>query len=361
VKDNQILSFILGCNITLNYNKAFEEELCMNKFEDKFENKFVLKPIMKSLDDDFVNGLAIYMKETPKEILTNSNEITYWLDKGTTDNPFEMMLFVLYLDNVLIGFSQITYIKSQQIVILDYISIKEPYRVNSVFLVFLSMIQNYLISSGKQIIYYIAEISNKDAGKNIDRESAFYKRIICLENYGQVMNKYYNLPLGIDNYESEFESLMYIKTNDNIPYINRETFLAIVKSICYEYYYSWYSEFLDDKNIQLYKNKLDNYYDEIKKTCTSVHIEIKYSQCPLFYQENTNKTFGSVPAQKKRNYAKIPLLAISVIILPIVLALFYSTLLPYLNIQFGNISTFISGLLGTCATSYIAFRFGNKK
>lgn len=333
----------------------------MNKFKDKFENKFILNPLIKSSDDDYVNGLNIYMKETPKEILTNSNEITYWLDKGTNDNSFEMMLFALHLDNILIGFSQITYIKSQQIVILDYISIKESHRVNSVFLVFLSMIQNYLESSGKPIIYYIAEISNKDDGKNIDRESAFYKRIICLENYGQVMNKYYNLPLGVDNYESEFDSLMYIKTNDNIPYINRETFLAIVKSICYEYYYSWYSAFLDDKKLQLYKNKLDKYYDEIKKSCISVHIEIKYPQCPLFYQENENKTFGSIPTQKKRNYAKVPLLIIAVIILPILLALFYSTLLPYLNIQFGNISTFISGLLGTCVTSYIAFLFGNKK
>lgn len=329
---------------------------------DNYENKFVLKKLNKSSDEDYIKALRIYMEETPKEIRTNSNEITHWLDKRPADDSFEMMIFVLYLDNVLIGFSQVTYIKSQQIVILDYISLKSPYRVNSVFLVFLSMIQNYLISSGKQITYYIAEIGNKDNGINIDRESAFYKRVICLENYGQVMSKYYNIPLGIDNYESEFEALMYIKTNDNISYISKETFLAIVHAICYEYYYVWYSEFLNDEELQLYKEKLDKCFSDIKKRSSeSAHISIEYPQCPLFYHNDTNKTFGAVPARKKKNYTRTPLLIVAVIILPIILALLYSTLLPYLNIQFGSVSTFFSGLIGTCVTSYIAFKFGNKK
>ena len=327
-----------------------------------YENKFVLKPITKSSDEDYVKALQIYMEETPKEIRTNSNEITYWLDKKNIDKSFEMLIFVLYLDNNLVGFSQITYVKSQQIVILDYISLKSPYRVNSVFLIFLSMIQNFLITSGIQITYFIAEIGNKDNGTNIDRESAFYKKIICLENYGKVMAKYYNIPLGIDNYESEFEALMYIKTNDNIVYINKETFLAIVYAICYEYYYVWYSEFLNDEEIKIYKEKLDKCYNNIRKqVAESTHINIDYPHCPLFNQNMNDNTFGSVPAQKKHKYTKIPLLLITVIILPIILALIYSSLLPYLNIQFGNVSTFISGLIGTCVTSYIAFRSGTKK
>ena len=327
-----------------------------------FENKFILKPITKSSDEDYIKALQIYIKETPKEIRTNSNEITHWLDKKDRNASFEMLVFVLYLDNALIGFSQITYIKSQQIVILDYISLKAQYRVNSVFLVFLSMIQNYLISSGKQITYYIAEIGNKDNGTHIDRESAFYKRVICLENYGQVMSKYYNMPLGIDNHESEFESLMYIKSNDNIPYITKETFFEIVHSICYEYYYTWYADFLNDEEKQIYKNKLDKCYNDIKKHSSELtHIDVQYPNCPLFKQDISNKTFGAVPAKKKKSYRKIFLLIIVVLIFSTLLAVIYSKLLPYLNIQFGTISTFISSLIGTCVTAYIAFYFGNQK
>lgn len=163
------------------------------------------------------------------------------------------------------------------------------------------MIQNYLISSGKQITYYIAEIGNKYNGVNIDRESAFYKRVVCLKSYGQVMSKYYNIPLGIDNYESESESLMYIKTNDNVTYINKETFLAIVPAICYEYYYVWYSAFLNSEELDVYKEKLDKCYSDIKKqSADSAHIRIEYPQCPLFYHKDTNKTFGAVPAKKRK-------------------------------------------------------------
>ncbi len=327
-----------------------------------YENRFVLKPISKSSDDDYIKALQIYMEETPKEIRTNSNEITYWLDKKTTTSPFEMMIFVLYLDDILIGFSQITYIKSQQIAILDYISLKSPYRVNSVFLVFLNMIQNYIISSGKQITYYIAEIGNKDKGANIDRESAFYKRVICLENYGQVMSKYYNFPLGIDNYESEFESLMYLKTNDNIAYINKETFTSIVKAICYEYYYIWYSEFLNDEEKEVYRNKLDKCFNDItKQTTESDRINIEYPKCPLFYQDNSSKTSGAVPVKINKKYTITPLLLIAVVILPVLLAVLYTKVLPYLNIQFGSVSTFISSLIGTCVTAYIAFCAGMKR
>lgn len=327
---------------------------------ENYENRFVLKRVVKSTQDDYFAALQIYMEETPKEIRTNSNEITHWLDKKTPAS-FEMLIFLLYLDNNLIGFSQITYIKSQQIVILDYISLKGSYRANSIFLVFLSMIKNYLISSGRQITYYIAEIGNKDQGRNIDRESAFYKRIICLENFGRVENKYYNLPLGIDNYESEFESLMYIKTNDSIAYISKETFKAIVHAISYDYYYIWYSDFLNNEELNVYKEKLDKYYDDIIRSSSSHnHISISYPACPLFLQKNNMSNFGAVPIQKKSRINKIILLAVVVFLVPVLLSLLYNTILQALDIQFTAVSTFFSGLIGSCITAYIAFQTSRK-
>ncbi len=328
---------------------------------DNYENRFVLKQITKSSQDDYITALQIYMEETPKEIRTNSNEITHWLDKKMSTS-FEMLIFVLYLDDILIGFSQTTYIKSQQIAILDYISLKSPYRVNSVFLVFLNMIQNYLTVSRKQITYYIAEIGNKDHGINIDRESAFYKRVVCLENFGKIESKYYNFPLGIDNFESEFESLMYIKTNDNIAYINKETFHAIVHAICYDYYYVWYADFLNHEELELYKEKLNKYFSDIvKHSSDSNHVQISYPVCPLFQQKGNGSAFGAVPVRRKRKVSEAILLIVAIIVIPIILAAIYSIILPYLNIQFGTISTFISGLIGTCVTAYIALQVGNKK
>ncbi len=44
---------------------------------ENYENRFVLKRVSKSTQDDYFTALQIYMEETPKEIRTNSNEITY--------------------------------------------------------------------------------------------------------------------------------------------------------------------------------------------------------------------------------------------------------------------------------------------
>lgn len=328
---------------------------------NNYENRFFLKPITKSTDEDYLKALQIYIEETPKEIRTNTNEISYWLEKKKTSKSFEIMVFVLFLDDVLIGFSQLTYIKSQQIVIWDYISLKSPYRENSVFLVFLNMMQNYLAATNKEITYYLAEIGNKDNGEHIDRESAFYKRIICLEGYGQVMSNYYNLPLGLDNCESEFESLLYLKTNDNISYINKETFLNIVYAICYEYYYVWYSEFINGDKLSLYKEKLDKCYSSIEKhNCENSRINISYAQCPLFFSNTGNKTSGTIPAKEKKRYAQVPFLFLAVIITPIILAVMYNAIFPLLKIDFNNISTFISGIIASIV-SYITIRLGDKK
>ncbi len=326
-----------------------------------YENYFLLKPITRSTDEDYLKALQIYVEETPKEIRTNTNEISHWLDKKSTNKTFEMLVFVLLLDTKVVGFSQLTYLKSQQVVILDYISLKQPYRENSVFLVFLSMMQNYLAECNKEITYYIAEIGNKDNGKYIDRESAFYKRIICLEGYGQVMSNYYNLPLGIDNHESEFEALMYLKTNDTIAYISKDTFLSIVHAICYEYYFVWYSEFMDSEESNLYKTKLDKYYSSIEKhNCEVTRISITYPECPLFFSNTVTKTSGVFPAKRKSSYSHIPILVFAIFITPIVLVVMYDAIFPFLKIEFSNVSTFISGIIASLM-SYFAIKRGDKK
>lgn len=327
---------------------------------DGIENRFLIKRITKPTDEDYLAALKIYSDATPQEIRTNTNEITHWLSKNDYDS-FEMMIFVLYLDGIVIGFSQVTLIPNCEVAILDYISLKENYRLNTIFLMFLSMMQNYIASTNKQVLYYIAEISNKDNGQHIDRESTLYKRIVCLENFGKVESKYVNLPLGLDNFESEFDSLMYIKTNDKIDSINKETFLSIVKCICYDYYFAWYSEFLLPDQTEIYKSKLDIAFSNIKKAVTSDYIPVSYSQCPLFETISTEKTFGAIPSTKHNNVIKWPLTVVAILICPLLLALLYNNLFPLLNMQFGTVSTFVGGLIGTLVTSFFAYFVGKKK
>lgn len=340
--------------ITLNYRRE-----CIMA---KYENRYVIKQLEKSTDEGYQEALTIYNEETPPGIYTNSNEITSWLDHPEKNTSFEMIIYALYLDNKVIGFSQITYLPSTKVAILDYITLGKSYRANAAFLVFLSLIRYHLSLSGKSILYYIAEISNKDGGTNIDRESEFYKRIVCLENFGFVNSKYYNIPLGLTNHEGAFESLMYIKANDNIKFINKETFIDIVSSICYDYYLTWYTKFLSDKELKNYKEKLDSCYNNIKKSAgNEVQLEIVYPACPLFYSQSNDKTYGSLPAKKKKSIPKIPVLILLVLVIPIVLVLIYSKVLNLLDIPFGTISTFIGSAISTITSVLIVMLFNNKK
>lgn len=328
----------------------------------EFENRYVIKQIEKSTDDGYLEALTIYNEETPPGIYTNSNEITKWLDNPEDDSQFEMIVYALYLDNKVIGFAQITYLLIQKVAILDYITLTKAYRVNSAFLVFLSLIQYHLSLSGKSILYYIAEISNKDGGVNIDRESAFYKRIVCLESFGYVNSKYHNIPLGLANHEDAFESLMYIKTNDNTKYINKETFIDIVSAICYDYYLKWYSKFLGKDELNKYKERLDNCYNSIKQaTSTSIQLEIVYPLCPLFSEQSSNKTSGPLPAQKKKVIAKLPIAIILSLLIPIALVFIYSWLLNWLNIQFSTVSTFIGSSVSSIVSACVTLKVNSRK
>ena len=327
----------------------------------QFENRYVIKHIEKSTDEGYQEALTIYNEETPLTIYTNSNEITKWLDNPKDASPFEMMIYALYLDNKVIGFAQVTYLVDKNVAILDYITLTKAYRVNSAFLVFLSLIQYHLSMSGRSISFYIAEISNKDGGANIDRESAFYKRIICLENFGYVNSKYYNIPLGLANHEDSFESLMYIKTNDNVKCISKDTFLEIVSSICYDYYLNWYSKFLTDDELIKYKERLDKCYNSIKQaTNASLKLEIVYPLCPLFAEPTNNKTSGPLPAQKKKGISKFPIVILLSLFIPVALVLLYSWVLQWLNIPFSTVSTFIGSSISAIVSVGVAFKINSK-
>mgnify|MGYP004678272617 FL=1 len=85
------------------------------------ENKYVLKRIHKSSDEDYVKALNIYTSTTPLDIMTESNQITKWLDKGDSKKPFELLIFCLYLDEEVVGFAQITYTIVKENVMMHFL------------------------------------------------------------------------------------------------------------------------------------------------------------------------------------------------------------------------------------------------
>jgi hypothetical protein len=266
---------------------------------NQFEHKKKKKRVMKETDDGYHEAIRIYNETTPVEIKTNTNEIAHWLDN---ERDFKTMVFVLYLDEQVIGFSMIGYILARKIVIIDYLSIKPQYRINSAFFSYIGLLQDFIRESDIEVSYFITEISNKGEGKNIDKESKLFKKLICLEGFGRINSNYYTPPLGLTNYESEFESFLYIKTSDDIKQISKETYLDIIHAIYYDYYYEWYKDFLlDQKDINEYKQRIDNCFVFVKKNIVNdLLCEIIYAKCPFISDPYIDeKTHGPLPISKK--------------------------------------------------------------
>lgn len=224
--------------------------------KNELGHKFSIRRVQKATDEEYIAALRIYNETTPFEIRTETNEITYWLSQNPDNELFELYMFVLYLDDKMIGLSMTTYIKRTKVVVDEYLAVLEQYRINTIFLIYLSLIQSYYKEHNIEYSYYVTEISNKNSGNDINRESQISLKVLCTDEFGKINAPYYTLPLGLDNHESNFEAILYIKTNDTIKNISKETYLQIVKSIYYDYSYTWYKKFLSTDELQKYHQEV---------------------------------------------------------------------------------------------------------
>ena len=329
--------------------------------EDHFEHKFAIKRIAKETDNGYIQALRVYNDIIPVETRTNTNEIVHWLKKDDTNTLFKTMLFILYLDEEVIGFSMMSYIVANKIIVIEYLALKPQYRINSVFLSYIGLLQDYLRECNIEVSYYVTDISNKGAGKNVDKESKLFRKLICLEGFGRINSIYYTPPLGLTNYESEFESFLYIKTNDNIKQISRETYLDIVRAIYYDYYYEWYKDFLlNEEVLNEYKQKIDSCFAFVKKNITdNLSCEIIYAECPFANGPYTEeKTHGPLPIPKKGKSKKILFILIPLLfVVPLVIILPYNFILKALRIPldlaYSIISGYFTAIVTTLSTYFI--------
>ncbi len=292
--------------------------------EGMLENKFAIRRVTKTTDLDYTRALSIYNATTPVDIKTNTNELTSWIGRKDAAAPFELLVFTLYLDGNVAGLAMMCYVKRQKIAIYDYIALEERYRLNAVFFSYFSLIQSYFVDMNYNISYFVVEISNKKDGTCIDKESVLFKKLICLEGFGMINTEYRVPPLGTDSPDSCFDAYLYVKTNDSLHSVSRDTFIGIVRAIYYDYYTPWYSAFLSDEDLNIYKENLNIHYESIVKGLSSAqHFDVVYTTCAAPTGRDTEKTHGVLPAGRPRAAAKKSVLTALLLLAPIALAWAY--------------------------------------
>lgn len=330
---------------------------------ERLENRYAIRRILKSSDDGYMEALKIYNESTPVDIKTNSNEITYWIDSYTPSIAFEPFIFVLYLDSKLIGLAMLGYLTNRRIFVYDYIALKDSHRFNTAYFAYINLINNYINMNGYKVDYFTVEISNKNAGKDIDKESRVFLKLLCLEGFCAVNTLYCTLPLGVDNFESCFEASLYIKkSGDIISSVTRETFLNIVKGIYYDYYETWYSKFLSSGEMDSFRKNINLCFKEVEdSTISNPILNVNINECALLSSLSFDRTDGIIPAQKRRINKFIPIIFIGLLIAPIFIVFGYNWILEKLQIPISSVSSIIGSIFGATMSFLIAFFLTRKK
>ncbi len=329
---------------------------------NKLEHKFSIRRVEKTSDEDYVKALLIYNDTTPFEIKTPTNEITYWVNKQKVSTPFEVYAFILYLNDKVIGLSMTTYVKKTKIVIDEYLAVYDQYRIQTIFLAYESLVQNYYREAGIEISYYLTEISYKESGKEMDRESRISLKMLCVEEYGKIDALYYALPLGLENYESNFIAHLYIKGIEPVQSISTKTYQDIVDSIYYDYWYTWYDAILPSAEIAIYKKLIDKNFDLIKKSLANrtASTKVVHSNCN-YLDINADISKGSIPAKKQTQFPSLLFIVPTVIILPLLIIWGYDQALKILNLSISSVSTMIGAIISAVITSLTTLFVAKKK
>lgn len=89
------------------------------------------------------------------------------------------------------------------------------------------------------------------------------------------------LPLGLNNFESSFDAKIYIKSNDKISEISKDTYLQIIESIYYDYYVAWYKILFSESDLNKYQLKVDTLFQDLtNKLMKTSKFKVLYTDLP---------------------------------------------------------------------------------
>lgn len=210
---------------------------------------YTIRVLSGSKDLDFNKALHIYTESIDMRILTSPREITYWIDNYNNKSKNKFIIFALYLNNELIGYSQVVYFSKCRFIFIDYIAIMKDYRGRA-FYEFVHQIRDYfIINDDYEISYFIAEIP-------IFNDSCYGNSLLRLvKELGFCIVKipYKQPELGINNRETELDSFLVLCPNNaTINSISVESIKCILDTIFFDHYAFWYKDFLKEDQYNEY-------------------------------------------------------------------------------------------------------------
>lgn len=276
-----------------------------------------LKLFSNSNDERFIEALDVYRRSVSRNEKTSTNEIVWTVDHQRKFKSSQPYFFGLELNNKIIGYAELAYLKRTRYITIDYLIIDSKYQTHSAFYSFFMLIIQYFTDIQLDFDYIGIEILTKNKG------TASHEEISKLELEGfKVVNQLYIQPcLEQNNFDSQQEAILMIyQRNSSSNVISKESYCDIVKSIYFDYYCEWDSNFFGNETDrgENYKVLSENYEKIVSSISESEIILNGYpfkkmsAEDKIIPKENT--------INKKLWQALFFVLAFSVIVLGVLLA-----------------------------------------
>lgn len=222
---------------------------------------YKLKRFLSSRDPDFAAALMIYVRNTPANIRTDTNEITYWLDEYAEKFGDVFHVFGFYRDRQLVGYAEAAYFREERLIALDYITIDSAHRRNNVFFEFVDQLKQYFEDSYPEYRYAVAEVTYGSGQQYPSQESRLMARLLKLQGFHVIRAPYYQPRLMLEDAESEMQADLLIFSTSELESIRVDTYLSIVHTLYYKYYLRWKS--VIPATVEGYRKHLDGLYSKI--------------------------------------------------------------------------------------------------
>lgn len=291
--------------------------------------KYKLKRLTDTKSDEFHNALRIYSQNITYDPKTNTNEIAYWINHIESFSGCTPFFFALFLNNQIIGYAELAYIKEARILAIDYIVIDNQYKSNSAFYAFYHLIINYFDRLGIDYDFITKEILCRFNQTKIHKEDI---RIYELENFKVINALYIHPQLETNNAESRKEALLMLYQKDQTYYeLKSETYISIVKAIYFQYYEIWDAPFW--KNHDELNTNHENLVKDLEEICTTIEDgKVLLNGYPIAFSTSSDR--ASIPENSQKTIKKSFIYA-SIILMLTFLILFFS---KELNVQLTTIA-----------------------
>jgi hypothetical protein len=191
----------------------------------------------------YAQAERVYLDSIGSTARTNANEIAYWKDRYNREfwsRGDKLYIYGLLGHDEVIGFALVFFFKSQNLVVIDHIAIKEPARNFGSFFYFKSMIAQHLLEQGHQIDFAIAEIVTSTLGDPHPVEPQLLIQLLKQAGFKVAHLHYYTPSIREDEYSSRIDAALMIYRNERGSRIRSTKLMALLDCILNDLYLRWY-------------------------------------------------------------------------------------------------------------------------